>query len=436
MLTRFVDTLGEDRLDDEDDEAVETEDDDTAERQPDLRGARLVQDVFIRAMRSRAIAQASGRMPASGTRAGRLLAWLEDQGMTLPDLGPVGTALLVQRAALRLSRASNVYLSGVPLRYRRFRRTMRDQEKWYGEKTGASDAHPAKIDIVLLAMLRASRAMEEDRFLATRLAERRPAMLDEIARLRPGQVLVDEATDFSPIQLACMRNLANSRIGSFFLSGDYNQRLTSWGSRSDDELRWVAPDVQIERIDISYRQSRKLAQFARSLARSQGWSIEDRPPEHVDNQGWEPVIGCNLSTVADEAHWLASRIREISRLTDDALPTIAVLVTDPTALDPLADALSEALEEMNVRAVACPKGLVKGQVGDVRIFEVEHIKGLEFEAVFFMDLDGLKLREPTMFQRYIYVGATRAATFLGLGYRGTEPFIHPSSPDHVLASHW
>ena len=73
---------------------------------------------------------------------------------------------------------------------------------------------------------------------------------------------------------------------------------------------------------------------------------------------------------------------------------------------------------MNIRAVACPKGMVKGQAGDVRIFEIEHIKGLEFEAVFFMDIETLQIREPELFDRYVYVGATRAATFLGLTCSG------------------
>ena len=31
-----------------------------------------------------------------------------------------------------------------------------------------------------------------------------------------------------------------------------------------------------------------------------------------------------------------------------------------------------------------------------------------------MDIDTLKEREPDLFDRYVYVGATRAATFLGL----------------------
>jgi superfamily I DNA/RNA helicase len=233
-----------------------------------------------------------------------------------------------------------------------------------------------------------------------------------------------------------MRSLADPRTDSFFLSGDFNQRLTRWGSRSEEELRWVSAAMQVEKIDISYRQSRKLADFARTIGRLHGYEVNDRPPDHIDNLGVEPVVGHSLRTAEDEAMWLSDRIREIESFNDGALPTIAVLVRDGRALEPLAEALSQKLEDMNIRAVACPKGMVKGQAGDVRIFEVEHIKGLEFEAVFFMDVDGLHEQEPELFDRYIYVGATRAATFLGLGCRGSELPGQLAQVEASLAEHW
>jgi superfamily I DNA/RNA helicase len=64
--------------------------------------------------------------------------------------------------------------------------------------------------------------------------------------------------------------------------------------------------------------------------------------------------------------------------------------------------------------VACPGGQVVGQDNDVRVFDAQHIKGLEFEAVFFVGIDKLAARHPGLFEKYLYVGATRAATYLGL----------------------
>lgn len=130
--------------------------------------------------------------------------------------------------------------------------------------------------------------------LTARLAERRPPLLDAIARLRRNQVLVDEMTDFSPVQLACMAALTSTATSSLFLSGDFNQRLTLWGSRSESDLEWVAPELTVERIAISYRQSRKLAQFARRLASLQGAEVEDQAPEFSENLGYDPVFGSEL----------------------------------------------------------------------------------------------------------------------------------------------
>lgn len=414
-LLKFVDQLTQDEDDESEDDDGDVDEEDAGQGPASARGRQLAKEIFVQAMRSRAIAQASGRTPAGGSRAGKLLSWLRERGLDLPDLRELGAALLVQRAAQRLGRAPGNFISQVPQRYRLFRRVMREQQTWYGAgKHAARDAHPAEIDIILLAMLRNAAQMQANRSLVRKLAERLPPTLEAIAGLQRNQILVDEATDFSPVQLACMRALAAPRTESFFLCGDFNQRLTRTGTRSEDELNWASPGLQIERISVGYRQSRKLADFARSLGRIYGYEVDERPPADINNLGFQPVLGLSIGSMSERAGWLVERIREINSLTEGAIPTIAILACDGSILEPLADALSTELEDMNIRAVACPKGMIKGQEGDVRIFEIEHIKGLEFEAVFFMDIDQLCKNEPELFERYIYVGATRAATFLGL----------------------
>jgi DNA helicase IV len=135
-------------------------------------------------------------------------------------------------------------------------------------------------------------------------------------------------------------------------------------------------------------------------------------PAHVDNEGVAPVLAKGMTgpTVVD---WLATRILEIERFTRK-LPSIAVLVNDEAQVQPLATALNEALQNANIRVVACPGGQVVGQENDVRVFDVQHIKGLEFEAVFFVSIDELAARQPELFDKYLYVGTTRAATYLGI----------------------
>jgi DNA helicase IV len=117
--------------------------------------------------------------------------------------------------------------------------------------------------------------------------------------------------------------------------------------------------------------------------------------------------------------WLATRIVEIERFTRK-LPSIAILVNEEAEVQILANALNDALLKNNIRVVACPGGQVVGRENDVRVFDVQHIKGLEFEAVFFVGVDELAASQPGLFDKYLYVGATRAATYLGITCTGAE----------------
>ena len=114
---------------------------------------------------------------------------------------------------------------------------------------------------------------------------------------------------------------------------------------------------------------------------------------------------------------------EIERFTGE-LPSIAVLVNAESEVGPLAAALAAGLVDRNIRAVSCPNGQVVGSDNDVRVFSVEHIKGLEFEAAFFVGVDKLAQSRPTSFDKHLYVhlyvGATRAAMYLGVTCAGLE----------------
>lgn len=433
-LSGFVTEMLREAPDDTDEE----EEDDTEDAEPvPTAGRRQVLELFRRAMRSLAIGQASGRLPAGTSRAGRILNFLKQRGLTAPALADAGRTLLLQRAAGRLAGAPATYLRRFSTRYREFRRAMRAVGRWYPETAGpASRAHPAEIDVIMLAMLRAGREIDQDRVLTARLAERRPPLLDAIAQLRRNQVLVDEMTDFSPVQLACMAALTSMTTSSLFLSGDFNQRLTLWGSRSETDLTWVAPGLTIERIAISYRQSRKLAEFACRLARLQGAEVDDEAPEFSENLGYDPVFGSALESDEMRARWLADRIREIESISDGQLPTIAVLVPDKEMLAPFTLALNRELAELSLQAKAYSEGESIGRDKDVRVFPIEHIKGLEFEAVFFLDVDRLAEQHPQLFDRYIYVGATRAATFLGLTTSGTALPSQLIHQDQGFGTQW
>jgi hypothetical protein len=414
VLFGFVTTLSPESEDEDDAEAdLDGEDED----EPVARGDRAIaQAAFLRAIRAKAIAEARRRSVGRTSLNGKVLDWLARRGMELPPLAAIGETLVVQRAARRLTRAPRDFVRTVPTRYRAFRRERSAEGTWYLPLAiPAGEITPLETDVVLLAMLRNARLLLSDRTLMRQIGDSLPPILETIRDSQRNQVLVDEATDFSPVQLGCMAALTNPKTESLFACGDFNQRLTLWGSRSRAQLAWVSPGIEIEPIAMAYRQSRRLNELARALASTDEETTLAELPEHMDNEGVPPALQTGLGGDA-LVRWLADRIFEI----EDSLgrlPSIAVLVEGREQLAELASRLDGVLSARNIKAVACPGGQVMGRDNDVRVFEVEHIKGLEFEAVFFIDLDKLQADKPELFKKYLYVGATRAATYLGMTSR-------------------
>ena len=241
----------------------------------------------------------------------------------------------------------------------------------------------------------------------------------QIQEILRDQILVDEATDFSPIQLACMESLCTPDLRSFFACGDFNQRITEWGVRSEDEFKWAVPGLGVRLMTTTYRHSKQLNEFARELVRISGGVSNAVLPENVDSEGVLLSMGANLRNPGEIAAWLAQRIGEIERITK-TMPSIAVLVNSEREVGSIAEALDSALAGQNIRAIPCFNGQAVGQEADVRVFDVQHIKGLEFEAVFFIGIDEFANQSPTLFDKYLYVGVTRAATYLGVTCEGAE----------------
>lgn len=292
------------------------------------------------------------------------------------------------------------------------------------------------MDIILLAILRSARELVEDSRITNALDEPRYASLRAIRDLYRTQVVVDEATDFSPLQLACMMAVSDPMSDSFVACGDFNQRITEWGSRSTVDLNWAIAKIEIRPINITYRHSRQLNELARLIAKISSSEAEEvYLPQHVDSDGFSPVLGKNLRDSKSITSWLVERITEIERITKQ-LPSVAILVNSEEEVTPTAIALNEALADHNIRAIACVNGLVVGQENDVRVFDVQHIKGLEFEAVFFLGIDQLAEEKPRLFDKFLYVGATRAATYLGITVNGSNLPKKISSLQSNFVEHW
>ena len=399
----------------EDDEVGAEEDDDDAVSTGEGTPLIAARDTYRRAVSAQARAAASGRPVGGKSRKGRVTEWIGERTLPEEERVRVGQSLLAQTAARRFSNPVKHYLDRMATRYRAFRQLRQLDGKWYlrhGYEPRYINA--LELDVVLLAVLRTVGD------LLGGTGKSALTHLESVRRIYRNQIVVDEATDFSPIQLACMEALAHRGIRSFFACGDFNQRLTTWGTRSVDDLKWACLGLDIEEITVSYRQTKQLVALTRAMMQSAG---EPPPainlPKDVQSDGFAPVllVGASLDATVD---WLVERIREIDSFVD-RMPSTAILVSSEADVEPVANALHTALTEHNIHVKACLGGQAVGDDSDVRVFNVEHIKGLEFEAVFFIEIDCLATREPTLFARYLYVGATRAATYLGLTCKSALP---------------
>src|SRR5690606_10259147 len=273
-------------------EADDLDTDEEEETATPRTGRAAALNAYMQAVRVQARSVAAKRSLSKTSRTGKIVEWLGDRTLTEADRAEVGASLLVQTSARRFTNPVKRYVDGIPKRYRAFRRQRQEDGTWY-VKDGfeARDIHPLELDLVLLAILRAAGDLIS-----------KPNVLRDIdspawSSLQPflghfrNQILVDEATDFSPIQLACMAALAHPRLRSFFACGDFNQRLTTWGARSTDDLKWVFPDFDIKEITVSYRQSKQLNELARAMIRAVGGTEQHVSlPAHVDSNGVAPAL--------------------------------------------------------------------------------------------------------------------------------------------------
>lgn len=427
-LARVIDSLQQAAETDEQDDFDADEEEDTTTSRT---GRATALNAYMQAVRAQARLAASKRMLNKTSRNGKIIEWLADRGLAEADRADVGASLLVQTNARRFVNPVKRYLDGIPKHYRAFRRERQQTGNWY-RRDGfeARDIHPLELDIVLLAILRAAGDLISLPSVQRDIDSPAWSSLKPILGHYRNQVLVDEATDFSPIQLACMAAQAHPQLRSFFACGDFNQRLTTWGARSDDDLKWVFADFDIREITVSYRQSKQLNDLARAMILTvAGTEQSVRLPANMDSSGVAPVLLEHAGETAVVVSWLADRIREIERFVGQ-LPSTAIFVNTENDVAPVAEALNAALAEHNIQVIACREGQAVGQESNVRVFDIQHIKGLEFEAVFFIGIDQLAELHPALFDKYLYVGTTRAATYLGVTCGGTLPTVIESLRVH------
>lgn len=233
---------------------------------------------------------------------------------------------------------------------------------------------------------------------------------------------VDEATDFHIIDLLAIESLKHPEISSVTYSGDLMQRLTEDGIKEWDALKLFIKGFKIYDLKISYRQSTTLLNLANEIyKKALGQSAIYESFTEKDPLEPKPLL-FEHSEESEKTNWIAERIVEIYQAYGNMIPSIAIFLPSNSNVSLFADELNQydLLCDIGINVVGCERGQILGDKNSVRVFSIDYVKGLEFEAAFFHNIDSLyfdfnnsKINEELLLKN-IYVGLSRAAFYLGL----------------------
>jgi hypothetical protein len=319
-LARFLTTLNT-ATDDEDEE----EDEDEAYDEDDLEiGEAVTRDARLKAQKAyerfiKKIAR-HGYLKKSLPKNGKdikIKQWLDNKLPTDTRLLTLGRSISLQNGLRHnLNCWKKLYKKPIGI-YKKYRREQAYQH-FYSSLLEARKCSQTELDLILLVTLRNIKRLLKEGYINRSIDEVR---FQELKSLRDGllkdQVMVDEATDFSVLQLACMEAMTTPLLNSFFACGDFNQRLTNQGIKQIDLLKWISPKLETVRINTIYRQSPKLNKFTHAvldLMDDKDDKAKSELPKFVDFDGLSPVLGEYLESVEDTAEWITERINEIETL--------------------------------------------------------------------------------------------------------------------------
>jgi len=418
----------------DDDDDDDDEEQAVAEKDPEKRAVQA----YRAALQSAGGALEAGRKLGDRTRAAQLMTWLGEDVPTEDVLREIGRRRRLLRAISTVKRCTQLFVDRAPTCFRRFRRDLVRKGGWYvpgvEEAMLRGDIEPAEVDALLLLMLRNARLCIEG-LPRTKLAQRGwPGRLEAVRWEWQTQVFVDEATDFSAVQLAAMHELSHPRLRSFFACGDVRQRLTRQGVQSEDEFDWAVPGIGHQQVNVGYRHGKRLAALAEAVALLESGKEAVQPHQALEHIEAPPLLAEGLDG-EELAEWLRARVLEIKRACQ-TLPTVAVFVDGDERVRSLTEELRELLLDHNIDVVPCLDGKNLGDEHSVRVFDLQHIKGLEFEAALFVGVDKLAERMPELLDKHLYVGITRASTYLGMTCVDSLPGILETTRGHFEQGGW
>ena len=241
---------------------------------------------------------------------------------------------------------------------------------------------------------------------------------------------IDEATDYTLVDYYAINSLRHYKVSSFTLTGDMMQGLridgiTDW---MDLQRPNLFSNVEVKDLTVSYRQSPKLMRLADAIyEHEQGKPSPYKCKLEQDESCPNPLL-LESDDEEEKAEWIAKRVLEVKQKYG-FVPSIAVFVADKQDAADLEALLKDdgRLENNGIDVKDCSSGDNLSAQDMLRIFPLNKVKGMEFEVVFFHNID--KVKASKLISRYLYVGLSRATFFMGVTATSTDIDILPEIID-------
>jgi DNA helicase-2/ATP-dependent DNA helicase PcrA len=312
----------------------------------------------------------------------------------------------VSAAADRILDAEELDLGAALREHERERARVRDGEEWDAISPpegidGEAEIEKAELD-------------REDDTLLLRIVQRlRGPLTKGREPLVYQHVLVDEAQDLSPVELAVVLSTTTPQR-SVTLAGDTAQRLlmdngfTDWnqvlGNLGFDS-------VAIEPLRVTYRSTAEIVDFARQVL---GPLAPEEPP--LAPRHGVPVDLFRFTQAGEAVAFLGEALRELAGAEPRA--SIAVISRYPEQADLYFRGLQNA-EVPNLRRIAEQDFPFKAGID---VTDVRQVKGLEFDYVVLLEVGAAVYPTDDEARHLLHIAATRAAHQLWVTTT-TEPSV-------------
>ena len=226
-------------------------------------------------------------------------------------------------------------------------------------------------------------------------------------------VVIDEAQDYSPFQMALLKNRTEQQ--SLTILGDLSQSIYAHhGIVNWDEFKMIFDKTKLQYFELtkSYRSTWEIIRFANEIIVQAQLSIQLAEPVFRSGERIKMVQ-------VTKENRITSIAKALQLLQEKRMNTIALMGRTEAECEELYTALTDV--GISVSLVQAEQ---ENYAGGISIMPVYLSKGLEFDAVILLDVNEQAYKKTVQDAKLLYVGCTRALHELWL--------FHAENPSPLL----